>query len=302
MSSTTTTTARPLSDPRELYPRPPFPLQSQPAPGLAAKMEPRPDHGEESYRGSGRLQGRKALITGADSGIGRAVAIAYAREGADVVLTYLEEEEPDAQEVTALAKEAGVRVFARPGDLSQKSFCEALVAGAVEDLGGLDLVVQVAGKQRSVSQIADLTSAQFEQTMRVNVHSLFWLTKAAFPHLPPGASMINTASVQAYDPSANLLDYATTKAAIVAFSQAFAGQALERGVRVNVVAPGPFWTVLQPSGGQTSEKVSSFGEQSAFGRPGQPAEIAPVYVHLGSTESSFTTGEVYGVTGGSPVA
>lgn len=301
MSSTNTSPA-PLRDPRELYPRPPFPIQSQPVPGLASKMDPRPDHGEESYRGSGRLQGRKALITGADSGIGRAVAIAYAREGADLVLNYLEEEEPDAREVIELAKEAGVQVSARPGDLSQEAFCEALVAGAVDDLGGLDLVVQVAGKQRSVSKIADLTSAQFEQTMRVNVHSLFWITKAAFPHLPPGASMINTASVQAYDPSAHLLDYATTKAAIVAFSQAFAAQAIERGVRVNVVAPGPFWTVLQPSGGQPPEAVQDFGTQSSLGRPGQPAEIAPVYVHLGSTESSYTTGEVYGVTGGSPIA
>ncbi|MEH3053549.1 MAG: SDR family oxidoreductase [Patulibacter minatonensis] len=291
-----------LQDPRDLYPRPPFPVQSQPVPGLASELDPRADHGEESYVGSGRLQGRKALITGADSGIGRAVAIAYAREGADLVLNYLEQEEPDAAEVVALARAAGVKVTARPGDLTSEAFCEALVAGAVEDLGGLDLVVQVAGKQRSVSEIADLTTAQFDATMKTNVYSLFWLTKAALPHLPPGASLINTASVQGYDPSGHLLDYATTKSAIVAFSQAFSEQAIERGVRVNVVAPGPFWTALQAAGGQPAEAVAEFGTQSILGRPGQPAEIAPVYVHLGSTESSFTTGEVYGVTGGSPVA
>lgn len=291
-----------LRDPRTQYPRPPFPKQDQPVPGLASKLDPTPDHGEESYQGFGRLQGRKALITGADSGIGRAVAIAYAREGADLVLNYLESEESDAREVVELAEQAGVKVTTRPGDISDESFCTALVDGAADDLGGLDLVVQVAGKQRAVGRIADLTTAQFDQTFKTNVYSLFWISKAALKHLPAGASLINTASVQAYDPSANLLDYATTKASIVAFSKALAQQLAGDGIRVNTVAPGPFWTPLQPSGGQPEEKIPTFGEQSALGRPGQPAEIAPLYVLLASQESSYITGETYGITGGSPIA
>lgn len=291
-----------LRDPRTQYPQPPFPTQSQTVPGLASKLDPTPDHGEESYEGFGRLQGRKALITGADSGIGRAVAIAYAREGADLVLNYLEDEESDAREVVDLAEQAGVRVFTRPGDISDETFCTQLVDGAAEDLGGLDLVVQVAGKQRAVGKIADLTTAQFDQTFRTNVYSLFWISKAALKHVPAGASLINTASVQAYDPSENLLDYATTKASIVAFSKALAQQVAGDGIRVNTVAPGPFWTALQPSGGQPEEDIPTFGEQSALGRPGQPAEIAPLYVLLASQESSYITGETYGITGGSPIA
>lgn len=291
-----------LRDPRDQYPRPPFPKQPQPAPGLASKLDPPADHGEKSYQGFGRLKGRKALITGADSGIGRAVAIAYAREGADLVLNYLESEESDAQEVVALAKEAGVSVTTRPGDISDEAFCTALVEGAVEDLGGLDLLVQVAGKQKAQEKIADVTTEQFDATFKTNVYSLFWLSKAALPHMPPGAAMVNTASVQAYDPSATLLDYATTKASIVAFSKALAAQVAADGIRVNVVAPGPVWTPLQPSGGQPDDAIPTFGEQSAFGRPGQPAELAATYVLLGSQESSFTTGETYGITGGSPIA
>lgn len=291
-----------LQDPRTQYPRPPFPTQSQTVPGLTSRLDPAPDHGEASYQGFGRLQGRKALITGADSGIGRAVAIAYAREGADLVLNYLQDEESDAREVVELAEEAGVRVFTRPGDISDEAFCTELVDGAAEDLGGLDLVVQVAGKQRAVGSIADLTTAQFDQTFRTNVYSLFWISKAALRHVPAGASLINTASVQAYDPSANLLDYATTKASIVAFSKALAQQVAGDGIRVNTVAPGPFWTPLQPSGGQPEEDIPTFGEQSALGRPGQPAEIAPLYVLLASQESSYITGETYGITGGSPIA
>lgn len=291
-----------LRDPRTQYPQPPFPVQSQTVPGLASKLDPTPDHGEESYQGFGRLQGRKALITGADSGIGRAVAIAYAREGADLVLNYLEDEESDAREVVELAEQAGVKVFTRPGDISDEAFCTQLVDGAAADLGGLDLVVQVAGKQRAVGKIADLTTAQFDQTFRTNVYSLFWISKAALKHVPAGASLINTASVQAYDPSENLLDYATTKASIVAFSKALAQQVAGDGIRVNTVAPGPFWTPLQPSGGQPEEDIPTFGEQSALGRPGQPAEIAPLYVLLASQESSYITGETYGITGGSPIA
>jgi NAD(P)-dependent dehydrogenase (short-subunit alcohol dehydrogenase family) len=291
-----------MQDPREQYPKPPFPAQPQPAPGLAAKMHPKPDHGEESYRGSGKLIGRKALITGADSGIGRAAAIAYAREGADVAIGYLPSEESDAREVIALIEAEGRKAVALPGDIKDEAFCRELVARAVEGLGGLDILVNNAGKQVSRPDIAAIDSEQFDHTLKTNLYAMFWITQAARPHLRPGAAVINTASVQAYEPSENLLDYATTKAGIVAFTKALAKQLIKDGVRVNAVAPGPFWTVLQPSGGQTQEKVQHFGEHSQFGRPGQPVEIAPVYVLLASQEASFTTGEVYGVTGGAGIA
>ena len=291
-----------MQDPREQYPKPPFPPQPQPAPGLAARMEPRPDHGETSYRGSGKLVGRKALITGADSGIGRAAAIAFAREGADVAIGYLPSEEEDAKAVLALIEAEGRKAIALPGDITDETFCKALVAQAVEALGGLDILVNNAGKQVTQPEIEDITSQQFDQTLKTNLYAMFWITKAAEPHLQPGAAIINTASVQAYEPSENLLDYATTKAGIVAFTKALAKQMIKKGVRANVVAPGPFWTVLQPSGGQPQEKVEHFGEQSQLGRPGQPVEIAPVYVLLASQEASYITGEVYGVTGGAGVA
>ncbi|GGL24312.1 SDR family oxidoreductase [Caulobacter rhizosphaerae] len=291
-----------MQDPRAQYPKPPFPPQPQPAPGLAAKMHPQPDHGEESYRGSGKLIGRKALITGADSGIGRAAAIAYAREGADVAIGYLPSEESDAREVIALIEAAGRKAIALPGDIKDEAFCKDLVAKAVEELGGLDILVNNAGKQVSRPDIEVIDSDQFDQTLKTNLYALFWITQAAKPHLRPGAAVINTASVQAYEPSDTLLDYATTKAGIVAFTKALAKQLIKQGVRANVVAPGPFWTALQPSGGQTQEKVQHFGEQSQFGRPGQPVEIAPVYVLLASQEASYITGEVYGVTGGAGIA
>ena len=291
-----------MQDPREQYPKPPFPPQPQPAPGLAARMEPRPDHGETSYRGSGKLVGRKALITGADSGIGRAAAIAFAREGADVAIGYLASEEEDAKTVLALIEAEGRKAIALPGDITDETFCKALVAQAVEALGGLDILVNNAGKQVTQPEIEDITSQQFDQTLKTNLYAMFWITKAAEPHLQPGAAIINTASVQAYEPSDNLLDYATTKAGIVAFTKALAKQMIKKGVRANVVAPGPFWTVLQPSGGQPQEKVEHFGEQSQLGRPGQPIEIAPVYVLLASQEASYITGEVYGVTGGAGIA
>jgi len=291
-----------MQDPREQYPKPPFPPQPQPAPGLAARMEPRPDHGETSYRGSGKLVGRKALITGADSGIGRAAAIAFAREGADVAIGYLPSEEEDAKAVLALIEAEGRKAIALPGDITDETFCKALVAQAVEALGGLDILVNNAGKQVTQPEIEDITSQQFDQTLKTNLYAMFWITKAAEPHLQPGAAIINTASVQAYEPSENLLDYATTKAGIVAFTKALAKQMIKKGVRANVVAPGPFWTVLQPSGGQPQEKVEHFGEQSQLGRPGQPVEIAPVYVLLASQEASYITGEVYGVTGGAGIA
>ena len=291
-----------MQDPREQYPKPPFPPQPQPAPGLAARMEPRPDHGETSYRGSGKLVGRKALITGADSGIGRAAAIAFAREGADVAIGYLPSEEEDAKAVIDLIAAEGRKAIALPGDITDETFCKTLVAQAVEALGGLDILVNNAGKQVTQPEIEDITSKQFDQTLKTNLYAMFWITKAAEPHLQPGAAIINTASVQAYEPSDNLLDYATTKAGIVAFTKALAKQMIKKGVRANVVAPGPFWTVLQPSGGQPQEKVEHFGEQSQLGRPGQPVEIAPIYVLLASQEASYITGEVYGVTGGAGIA
>ena len=291
-----------MQDPRKQFPKPPFPQQPQPAPGLAAKMKPKPDHGETSYQGSGRLAGRKALITGGDSGIGRAAAIAFAREGADVAIVHLPSEDSDAREVIALIEAAGRKAVAIPGDIKDEAFCRQLVKAAVKALGGLDILVNNAGKQVSQPDIGEITAEQFDATLKTNLYAMFWITQAATPHLRPGAAVINTASIQAYDPSAHLLDYAVTKAGIVAFSKALAKQLIEKGVRVNAVAPGPFWTVLQPSGGQTQEKVQHFGEHSAFGRPGQPVEIAPVYVLLASQEASFITGEVYGVTGGEGVA
>lgn len=286
-------------DPTTQYEQPDIPEQVQEAPGLAKEMQPKPDHGEETYRGSGRLAGRKALITGADSGIGRAVAIAFAREGADLVLSYLPEEQPDADEVVALAKDAGRTVVTVPGDLGDETYCEQLVQRAVDELGGLDLLVLVAGKQVATQSLAEITTEQLEQTFRTNVYSMFWVCKAALPHLRPGSSIINTASIQAYQPSPTLLDYAATKAAIVNFTKGLAQQLAEKGIRVNVVAPGPFWTPLQVSGGQPTEALPTFGEQAPLGRAGQPAELGPVYVFLASQESSYITGETLGVTGGS---
>jgi hypothetical protein len=287
-----------MQDPRDQYPKPPFPKQPQPAPGLAAHMQPKPDHGETSYQGSGRLKGRKALVTGADSGIGRAAAIAFAREGADVALVYLPSEEEDAREVVALVEAEGRKALPIPGDIKDEMFCEKLVQRAVEALGGLDILVNNAGKQATQASIDEITSEQFDETLKTNLYAMFWITRAAHKHLAPGAAIINTASIQAVEPSAALLDYAMTKAAIVAFTKALSKQLIKKGVRVNAVAPGPVWTALQPSGGQTQEKVQHFGESAPMGRPGQPVELAPVYVLLASQEGSFITGEVYGVTGG----
>jgi NAD(P)-dependent dehydrogenase (short-subunit alcohol dehydrogenase family) len=287
-----------MQDPTRQYPQPPFARQPQPAPGLAKKMTPAPDHGEQSYKGFGRLAGRRALITGADSGIGRAVAIAFAREGADIALNYLPSEEADAREVVGLLERDGHKAVALPGDVADEAFCSQLIDHSVKLLGGLDILVNVAGKQTYVDDIADLSTKQFEETFRTNVFAMFWLCKAALPHLPPGATIINTTSIQSYQPSPGLLDYASTKAAITAFTHALAKQVIGKGVRVNAVAPGPVWTPLQPSGGQPQEKVEKFGSEVPMKRPGQPAELAPVYVLLASQESSFVTGEVYGVTGG----
>ncbi len=287
-----------MQDPRTQYPQPKFEDQPQSAPGLAQEMVPKPDHGEQSYQGSGRLSGRRAVITGADSGIGRAVAIAFAREGADVALNFLPDEEPDAREVVALVEKAGRKAVAIPGDITDERFCNELIHNADAALGGIDILVNVAGKQTNVKDIADLTTEQFEATFRTNVYAMFWLCKAAIAVMPPGSTIVNTTSIQGYQPSPGLLDYASTKAAITAFTHALAKQVVEKGIRVNAVAPGPVWTPLQPSGGQPEDKIPDFGSKVPMKRPGQPAELAPIYVLLASQESSFVTGEVYGVTGG----
>ncbi|WP_316392644.1 SDR family oxidoreductase [Citrobacter farmeri] len=280
------------------FPTPPFPHQKQPFPGLAGKMQPLPDHGEESYQGSGRLTGKKVLITGGDSGIGRAVAIAYAREGADVAINYLPDEEEDAREVVALIKQAGRQAVALPGDIRDESFCRQLVSQAAESLGGLDILVNNAGRQQFCESIEDLTTEAFDATFKTNVYAMFWITKAAIPHFQAGSVIINTSSVQAYEPSEILLDYAQTKAAIVAFTKSLAKQLASKGIRVNAVAPGPYWTALQCCGGQPQEKIEQFGANAPLGRPGQPVEIAPLYVTLASAENSYTSGQVWCSDGG----
>lgn len=290
-----------MQDPRTQYPQPPFGTQKQSQPGLAKEMTPQPDCGEASYVGSGKLKGRKALVTGADSGIGRAVAIAFAREGADVAIGYLPREEPDGQQVMEEIQKAGVRAVALPGDVREESFCAELVARAAKELGGLDILVNNAGTMSSNPDLLQVSSEEFDAVMKTNVYALFWITKAAIPLLKPGASVINTTSVQAYTPSSGIVDYAMTKAAIANFTKGMAKQMMERGVRINAVAPGPFWTPIQPSG-QPAEKVEELGKSVPFGRPGQPVEIAPVYVLLASQEGSYITGEIFGVTGGMGIA
>lgn len=287
-----------LEDPVNKYPKPPFQKQSQPWPGLASKMNPRPDHGEKSYKGSGRLAGRKALITGGDSGMGRAAAIAYAREGADVAINYFPSEEPDAQEVVALIKAEGRKAVAIPGDLREESFCRKMVEDAVKALGGLDILVNNAARQQTHASIMDISSEQFDWTMKTNIYAPFWTIQAALPHLKPGACIIGTASVQAYDPSPDLYDYAQTKAATMNYVKSLAKQLGPKGIRVNAVAPGPIWTPLQVSGGATMEKLEKFGEDTAFGRPGQPVELASIFVQLAAADASFATGQVYGAAGG----
>ena len=280
------------------YPKPPFPVQTQPWPGLASRMTPRPDHGETSYRGSGRLAGKRALITGGDSGIGRAAAIAYAREGADVAINYLPAEEPDAREVIALIEAAGRKAVALPGDLRDEDFCRQLVERAAARLGGLDILVNNAARQQTRATIADISSADFDATMKTNVYAPFWLTRAAVARMAAGAVIVNTSSEQAGDPSADLVDYALTRAAVLNFTKSMAKQLGPRGIRVNAVAPGPFWTPLQVSGGATPEKLQGFGGQTPLGRPGQPAEIAGLFVAAADPALSYSTGQIYGATGG----
>jgi NAD(P)-dependent dehydrogenase (short-subunit alcohol dehydrogenase family) len=285
-------------DPRTKHPKPPFTAQSQPWPGLAGRMDPRPDHGETSYVGSGRLRGRKALITGGDSGMGRAAAIAYAREGADVAINYLPAEEPDAREVVGLITAAGQRAVALPGDLRDAAFCRRLVDDAVRQLGGLDTLVSNAGRQKSTASILDVSDEDFDWTMKTNIYAPFWIIKAALPHLQPGSTIIATTSEQAYDPSPDLYDYAQTKAATMNFVKSLAKQLGPKGIRVNGVAPGPIWTPLQISGGASEGKVVTFGATAPLGRPGQPAELAGIYVRLAEDDGSYTTGNIYGAGGG----
>ena len=288
-----------MQDPTAKYPKPPFPHQEQPWPGLASKMNPVPDHGEKSYKGSGRLLGRKALITGGDSGMGRGAAIAFAREGADVAINYLPAEEPDAQEVIALIRQAGRKAVAIPGDLRDEAFCKHLVQQTVEQLGGLDIVVSNAGRQQSHASITEISTEQFDWTMKTNIYAPFWIIREALPHLKPGSAIIATASEQAYDPSPDLYDYAQTKAATMNFVKSLAKQLGPKGIRVNGVAPGPIWTPLQVSGGATQEKIETFGSNTPLGRAGQPAELASIYVQLAADDASYANGQIYGSAGGS---
>jgi NAD(P)-dependent dehydrogenase (short-subunit alcohol dehydrogenase family) len=292
-------TTKILEDPKAKYPKPPFKEQSQPWPGLASKMDPRPDHGEKNYKGSGRLLGRKALITGGDSGMGRAAAIAYAREGADVAINYFPTEQPDADEVVSLIRECGRKAVAIPGDLRDENFCKKLVADTAEQLGGLDILVCNAARQQTRPSILDISSEDFDATMKTNVYAPFWIIKAAVPHMPAGAVIIATTSEQAIDPSAEIYDYAQTKAATTNYVRSLAKQLAEKGIRVNGVAPGPIWTPLQVSGGSTMQHLKQFGSKTPLGRPGQPAELASIYVQLAANDASYATGQVYGATGGS---
>ncbi|WP_305789092.1 SDR family oxidoreductase [Symbioplanes lichenis] len=289
-------------DPRSQYPKPELDGGDQGHPGITGSMPDRPDHGEESYRGSGRLTGRRAVITGGDSGIGRAVAIAYAREGADVLISYLPEEEEDAASTAELIEKAGRKAVRVPGDIRDESHCKAIIDRAVSDLGGIDILVNNAAYQMAQpGGIEDITTDQFDRVLKTNLYAMFWLSRAAVPHLSPGATIINTASIQAYQSSYALLDYATTKGGIVAFTKALAEELASKGIRVNAVAPGPIWTPLIPAT-MPEEKVKSFGADTPLARAGQPAELAPAYVYFASNESSYTTGEVLGITGGKPVS
>ena len=284
-------------DPAEAAPKPPYPAQSQEHPGLDRDLRPAADHGERSYRGHGRLRDMVALVTGGDSGIGRAVALAFAREGADVLISYLPEEEEDARDTESLVRDAGRRVVRAPGDIRDEAHCRALVERAAGELGRLDVLVNNAAFQMSRKSIDEISAEEFDRTFRTNVYAMFHLCRAALPRMPAGGSIINTASIQAFDPSPELLAYAATKGAIVNFTKGLAKLAVERGVRVNAVAPGPVWTPLIPAT-MPEEKVVHFGEQTPLGRAAQPAELAPIYVFLASAESSYVTGEVLGATGG----
>jgi NAD(P)-dependent dehydrogenase (short-subunit alcohol dehydrogenase family) len=289
-----------FTNPVTRYPQIQPPKQSEDGPGLQDEMTPDVDLGAESYRGTGRLTGRKALVTGADSGIGAAVAIAFAREGADVAISYLPEEEEDAHKVVALIEEAGQKAVAIPGDLTDRQYCSTLVTTANEELGGIDILVNNAGMQKAVENLEEITDEQFDRTFKTNVYAMFWITKDALPLLQPGSTIINTTSIQAYNPSPTLVDYASTKATINTFTKGLAQQVASRGIRVNAVAPGPIWTPLQVSGGQPTDAIPEFGQDTPLGRAGQPAELASAYVFLASGESSYVLGETLNVNGGTP--
>lgn len=290
-----------MQNPLTQYPKLDIPKQRQTEPGLDAELRPKADHGQSTYEGSGKLAGRKALVTGGDSGIGRAIAIAYAREGADVAIVHLPSEQVDAEETMKYIEAEGTKGLMFSGDLAEESFCDHVISETTKDFDSIDILVNNAAKQIYCENIEDLTTSQFIETFTVNVFSMFWLTKAALRHMPPGSTIINTTSIQGYQPSPGLLDYAATKAAIANFTKGLAQQLATRGIRVNGVAPGPIWTPLQPSYGQPMEKLVQFGENTPLGRAGQPAELAPTYVFLASQESSYISGEIIGVTGGKPL-
>ena len=281
-------------------PQPPFIAQSQTQPGMTDRMEPKPDHGERDYKGSGRLHDKKAVITGGDSGIGRAVAIAFAREGADVLISYLAEEEQDAQQVRGEIEAAGRKAVLVPGDISSAEHCRSIISRAVEEFGRVDVLVNNAAYQNTFNSIDELSDEEWEHTFAVNIHAMFYLAKAAVPHMKPGAAIINTTSVQADDPSQELLAYASTKGAVQNFTGGLAQLLADKGIRANCVAPGPIWTPLIPAT-MPEEKVTSFGEQVPMKRPGQPRELAPVYVLLASDEASYISGATVAVTGGKPI-
>jgi NAD(P)-dependent dehydrogenase (short-subunit alcohol dehydrogenase family) len=288
-----------FQDPTTQYPKPDDSWkQEQPGAGLEQRMNPTPDDGESTYRGSGRLTGRKAVVTGADSGIGRAAVIAFAREGADIVLSYLPEEEDDAKEVVRLVEEAGRKAVACPGDLTDEAYCQALVQTAVDELGGIDLLANVAGKQQNQASILDITTEQFDQTYRTNVYAMFWLCKAAVQHMPPGSTIINTTSIQAYEPSPILVDYASTKAAINSFTKGLAAQLAEKGIRVNAIAPGPTLTGLTRASYADPERRRATIAQIPLGRMGEPDDIVGAILYLASDESRWVTGSTVTVDGG----
>lgn len=287
-------------DPKELGPKPPLPEQEQEPVGLESEMQPRPDYGEESYRGSGKLQDKAALITGGDSGIGRAVALAFAREGADVLISYLDEHS-DAQETVRIVEKEGRRCIPVAGDIGDEAHCRQLVERALQEFGKLDILVNNAAYQDVIENIQEVTEEMLLHTYRTNIFAMFYLSKAALAHMQPGSTIINTTSIQAYQPSPTLLPYSTTKGAILTFTKGLSDEAIKQGVRVNAVAPGPVWTPLIPSS-FSAEKVSQFGENTPMERPGQPAELAPVYVFLASQDSTYITGECIGVTGGKPLS
>jgi NAD(P)-dependent dehydrogenase (short-subunit alcohol dehydrogenase family) len=289
-------------DPTQQYPRPEYPEQDQrdQHPGLEREMQPEPDYGYETYRGMGRLEGKAAVITGGDSGIGRAVALAFAREGADVLISYLEEEEPDARETAQVVEEAGRKAVKVPGDIVEEARCQQVVERAFEEFGKIDVLVNNAAHQMTVDGIADVSSELLDRTFKTNIYAMFWLCKAAIPHMPEGGSIINVSSIQAYQPSPTLLPYSATKGAIVTFTKGLAQEVVQYGLRANTVAPGPVWTPIIPAS-MPGETVSQFGGTSPMGRPAQPVELAPAFVFLASQESSFVNGETLGVTGGQPL-